>query len=229
MRRTGYAHEGPPPFFEALEARLLLSQAMVVAPDVRQYYPAGSATPADSVAPTDGLTPAQIRQAYGVNGIPWGSVTNGGAGQTIAIIEAYNDPNIVSDLQVFDSQFNLPACTLVRISQNGGTTLPGTDPDGPGGGWALETTLDVEWAHVIAPKATILLVEATTSADSDFYVAVSTASKHAGVSVVSMSWDDYEFATESSYDTKYFSTPGVAYTAASGDNGAYIDWGVMGM
>ena len=98
----------------------------------------------------------------------------------------------------------------------GGST---TDP-----GWALETSLDVEWAHALAPGANILLVEAASGSLSDLFSAVSTASQQPGVSVVSMSWGTNEFWGESSFDS-LFTTPaghtGVTYVAASGDSGAW--------
>ncbi|MEJ8867665.1 S8 family serine peptidase, partial [Pseudomonas jessenii] len=73
-------------------------------------------------------------------------------------------------------------------------------------GWALETSLDVEWAHALAPAAKILLVEANSSSLGDLFSAVSYASTQAGVSVVSMSWGTTEFWGQSSYDS-LFTTP----------------------
>ena len=92
------------------------------------------------------------------------------------------------------------------------------------GTWGIEIALDVEWAHVIAPKASILLVEANSAAYSDLFTAVDTARYTPGVSVVSMSWGASETPTESSYDG-HFTTPaghtGVTFVASSGDNGAW--------
>ncbi|MDB5320357.1 MAG: hypothetical protein JWN40_1988, partial [Phycisphaerales bacterium] len=108
------------------------------------------------------------------------------------------------------------------VSQTGGKVSSiATDA-----GWAGETALDVEWAHAIAPKAKILLVEATTASLSNLLTAVDYARRAAGVSVVSMSWGADEFSSQTSYD-KYFTTPkghqGVTFVAASGDNGSW--WG----
>ena len=136
--------------------------------------------------------------------------------QTIAIVTAYNDPKITSDLAAFDRQYGLSAPPSLTVKNLGGTT---TDA-----GWALETSLDVEWAHALAPAANILIVEAASSSLSSLFSAVSYASKQAGVSVVSMSWGTNEFWGESYYDS-LFTTPaghsGVTYVAASGDSGAW--------
>ena len=95
--------------------------------------------------------------------------------------------------------------------------LPSTNAD-----WALEISLDVEWAHAIAPKATIVLVEANSSSFSDLLTAVKYAASYTGVSVVSMSWGTDEFKGETSYDS-YFTTPSnhtnVTFIASSGDSG----------
>src|ERR1700760_1775468 len=173
--------------FEPLESRELLS---------------GSAV--------SGYTPAQIRHAYLFDQItlPGGATANG-QGQTIAIVDAFNDPNIAADLNVFDSQFGLQAANLQIVNQTGGSTLPATDT-----GWAGEISLDVEWAHAIAPGAKILLVEANSDSLSDLVAGVDYARHASGVSVVSMSWGGSEFfswyggesESEVNYDP-YFTTP----------------------
>ena len=146
-----------------------------------------------------------------------GSITGNGAGQTIAIVDAYNDPNIASDLATFDAKFGLPAANLKVVGETGSTKLPTTDA-----GWSLEISLDVEWAHAIAPGANIVLVEATSASFSDLLTAVSYAANYSGVSVVSMSWGSNEFNGETSYDS-YFTSPaghtGVTFVASSGDSG----------
>ena len=130
-----------------------------------------------------------MRHAYGADSVMFGSTTGDGSGQTIAIVDAYNQPNIVSDLAAFDSFYQLPAPpTFTVINGDGSSTLPGDDAPG---GWGVEISLDVEWAHVIAPKANILLVEADTTAN--LFTAVQTAAGYTGVSAVSMSWSGDEF------------------------------------
>jgi len=167
------------------------------------------------------FTPAQIRHAYGFDQITFSahgtSVAGDGRGQTIAIVDAYDDPTIQSDLSRFDQVFNLPNPVLVRTSPQG--TLPVADA-----GWAQEISLDVEWAHAIAPAAKILLVEATSASFNDLLAAVDYARNQPGVSAVSMSWGGAEFAQETSFDS-HFTTPakhtGVTFVASSGDSGAW--------
>ena len=203
-----------------MESRQLLSTTASSTPDLSQIVaqPNLQALPMLVSGPT-GYTPRQIQKAYGVNQITFsgGKVVGNGAGQTIAIVTAYNDPNIKSDLATFDSKFfPLSAPASLTVNNLGATT---TDS-----GWALETSLDVEWAHSVAPGAAIVLVEAHSSSLSDLLYAVSFASRQSGVSVVSMSWGTSEFWGESAYD-KYFMTPaghtGVTFVAASGDSGAW--------
>jgi subtilase family serine protease len=172
-------------------------------------------------------TPAQISHAYGLDQIKplAGNVPDNGAGQTIAIVDAYDDPTIRNDLQTFDSQFGLPNLTsssLTIVNQAGGKQLPPADAD-----WTIETALDVEWAHAMAPGASILLVEANTDYLSDLLTAVDYARRQPGVSVVSMSWGSSEFSQETQLDA-YFTTPaghqGVSFVAAAGDTGAPAGW-----
>ena len=167
--------------------------------------------------PGGAYTPSQINQAYGFSKITFGGA-NAGSGETIAIVDAYSDPSIQADLNAFDAQFSLANTTVTQVNETGGTSLPGTDSTG---GWELEESLDVEWAHAMAPGANILLVAASSANDSDLLSAVSYAASHANV--VSMSWGGGEFSGENSYDGN-FSHPGVAFVASSGDDGAPIEW-----
>ena len=176
-----------------------------------------------------GYSPGQIKSAYGFDQVSLsGGATPDGTGQTIAIVDAFDDPNIVSDLATFDSQFGLPAPPSFRVvNQTGGSSLP--QPDA---GWAGEISLDVEWSHAIAPGANILLVEATTNSNSDLVAATDYARHAAGVSVVSMSWggseffsfNGFEFDSQTAFDPT-FTTPsghqGVTFVVASGDSGAF--------
>lgn len=160
-----------------------------------------------------GFSPAQIRHAYGFD-----QIANQGAGQIIAVVDAYDDPNAESDLAVFDQQFGLPPCTTANGCFRkvfGGSKHPKANA-----GWALEISLDIEWAHAIAPKATILLVESTTNSLADLLAGVDTAVRN-GASVVSMSWTVGEFSSESRQDNHFVST-GVTFLAASGDNGTGV-------
>jgi hypothetical protein len=201
-----------------------LEQRQLLAVDSAVSSLAGTAAAVDlvvlpqaSTGPS-GYSPQQIEGAYGINGITFsgGTKTGDGAGQTIAIVDAYNDPNIASDLARFDSEFGLSAPPSFTVDNLGASTA--------NAGWALETALDVEWAHAIAPEANIVLVEAASSSLGSLFSAVNDARQLPGVSVVSMSWGTQEFWGESQYDS-LFTTPaghtGVAFVAASGDSGAW--------
>src|SRR5271157_475356 len=202
----------------ALESRQLLSTNATSTPNLSQITARQNlgVLPQVVSGPT-GYTPQQIQKAYGLDQITFsgGTVAGNGAGQTIAIVSAYNDPNISSDLAAFDTQYGLSAPPSFTVDNLATTTDPG---------WALETSLDVEWAHAVAPGAAIVLVEAPSTSLSDMFNAVSYASNQPGVSVVSMSWGTTEFWGESSYDS-IFTTPaghtGVTFVAASGDSGAW--------
>ena len=168
-----------------------------------------------TAAPT-GLSPAVIKAAYS---FPTGSTA--GAGETIAIVDAYNDPSIASDLNVFDSTFGLPVCTasngcFKKVNQTGGTSYPKKN-----GGWALEISLDVEWAHAVAPGAKILLVEASSNSFTNLMKAEDYAKSHA--QYVSNSWGGGEFSGESTYDS-HFVQSGVSFFASSGDTGGVVEY-----
>ncbi len=167
-----------------------------------------------------GYTPQQISAAYGINQITFGSTSGTGTGQTIAIIDPYDDPNIASDVAEFDQLFDLPSINLTVVNQQGASSpLPATDPTGDA---EYEEALDVEWTHAIAPGANIVLVECDTDADSDLFAGASTAAGLSGVSVVLMSMSGDEFSGETSYDS-IFTTPsghqGVTFVASAGQYG----------
>src|SRR5665213_1486617 len=190
---------------ESLEPRQLLSSTsgdLVALPAV----PLMPTVPAAQAAPSQGYTPGQIRQAYGFSA----------ASQPVAVVAAYDDPNIVSDLHVFDQAFGLPdPFGFNRLNQTGGAALPAANA-----GWARETSLDIEWAHAVAPGARLALVEARSNHLDDLLAAVDTARHLDNVSVVSMSWGVNEFPDESDFDS-YFTTPdghtGVTFVGSAGD------------
>ena len=216
--------------FESLETRNLLS-ADPLTVDVGDGADTALAAVMAHTQVTDlvtnytapvGYTPAQIAAAYGFNQIKFGSVVGNGAGQTIAIVDAYNDPDIAGDLQTFDKQFGLAAPKFTEVEQ----TLNGQGPM-TSAGWSMEISLDVEWAHAMAPAANIELIEANTPSLSNLLTCVQYAAAQPGVSVVSMSWGASEFSSEASYNS-YFTTPaghtGVSFVASSGDSGAGALW-----
>ena len=173
---------------------------------------------ANPTPPPGAFTPSQVAAAYRFSSIDFNGVRGDGTGQTIAIVDAYHNPNIQADLDVFNTRFGLPATSITQVNQTGGTAYPAADSTG---GWALETALDVEWAHAMAPGARILLVEANSPNDADLMAAVDYAAAHA--SVVSMSWGGGEWSGEGVYDSR-FARPGVVFVASSGDSGAPISW-----
>jgi subtilase family serine protease len=178
-------------------------------------------------------TPAQILAAYGTNQIAFngGTIKGDGAGQTIAIVDAYYDPSIQTDLATFSSKYGLTPLD----GKNGDGTFKQIDLSNKklspaGDDWTVETALDVEWAHAVAPKANIVLVEAAsdgqnalTGEPTDLLHAVQTAANTPGVSVVSMSWGIGEVPQETNWDS-FFTKPGVTFVAASGDSGAGTIW-----
>ena len=163
-------------------------------------------------------TPSQIRHAYGVDQL---SLT--GAGQTIAIIDAYDNPTIATDLNNFSARFGLQSATLQQVYYSGtSSTKTTTTAPAYNSGWALEIALDVEWAHAIAPGAKIRLVEAPSANTNDLFGAVDYAVSQ-GASQVSMSFGGGEFAGVSAFDS-HFSVPSVSFFASSGDNGAQVEF-----
>src|SRR5262249_8099180 len=113
----------------------------------------GGARPHSGSGSPSGLTPSVIRSAYGISGLRFRSGTAHGSGQTIAIVDAYDQPNLAADLKAFDSYYGLSdPPSLTKINETGGSSLPSAAAKG---GWGLETSLDVEWAHVVAPNASI--------------------------------------------------------------------------
>ena len=195
--------------FLALLASPLVASITLIDPLAQVAYPHVHVERAAKNSP-QGYTPAQIRKAYGFD-----HVSSSGAGQTIAIVDAFGSPTIQTDLDTFCSSFSLPK-TTIQIAYPNGT--PATSD----GGWALETALDVEWAHAVAPSATILLVIAKDASLSNLLNAVDYAVGQ-GAKQISMSWGSGEFSSQSLYDS-HFCKAGVTFSASSGDNGAGVSW-----
>jgi hypothetical protein len=222
---------------EALEVRQLLSAAsnlnLVAHPVDEPANP--TSTLAGATASPTGFSVAQIDGAYGIGGISFKGVTGTGAGQTIAIIAAYDNPDLVdstssdfdsSDLHQFDLTMNLPdPPSFKKVDENGSATNfpPSTDP-----GWANEEDLDVEWTHAIAPDANILLVECYTANLSDLInSAVQYVVTVPDVTVVTMSFALNEFPGETA-DDSFLETPtghkGITFLAASGDDADIVQY-----
>ena len=146
-------------------------------------------------ATPSGFGPADLRSAYKLP-------ANGGAGQTVAIVDAYNDPNAAADMAVYRSQFGLPACTVAsgcfkQVSQTGSTTsLPANNS-----GWAGEISLDLDMVSAIAPNAHIILVEAKTPTTANLGTSVNEAVK-LGAKFVSNSYGGSESSADLTQDTE---------------------------
>jgi hypothetical protein len=165
-----------------------------------------------------GLVPAQIEQAYGYNTIDFaGGIQGTGAGQTIAIVDAYRDPNITGDLASFDQTFGITPNPVLTITPVGSVPQAPTSTSA-GVLWAEETALDVEWAHALAPDASILLVE-TPDTDAGLISGVNYARSQPGVSVISMSWTETSVINNAVF-TSPSSAQGITFVAGTGDDGA---------
>ena len=180
---------------------------------VRQANEAArGATPKVTKAP-GGLTPQNLHAAYA---LPLEAA--GSAGQTIGIVDAYNDPTAEADLAVYDKQFGLPACTAAngcfrKLNQSGRSgPLPARN-----GEWATEISLDVQMAHAVCPYCRLLLVEASSESYSDLGTAVN-AAVAAGATEVSNSYGGSEAPGYESFNSPY-DHPGVVVAVASGDCG----------
>jgi hypothetical protein len=163
------------------------------------------------------LTPQALHEAYGLP-----SDSNAATTQTIALIEAYDDPTAEADLAVYDKQFGLPACTSAngcfrKLDEQGESSpLPAVV-----GEWSGETSIDVQMAHAICENCHVLLVEASSEEFSDLGAAVNTAVE-AGATEINNSYAGPEEPAYAAYNTSDYDHPGVVITAAAGDCG-YLD------
>jgi subtilase family serine protease len=161
-----------------------------------------------------GFFPADLQSAYKLPS------STAGAGQTVAIVDAYDDPSAEADLGVYRAQFGLPACTTAngcfrKVSQTGTTTYPRKD-----GGWAEEISLDVDMVSAICPKCHILLVEATSPTTANLGKAVNEAAAlHA--TEISNSYGGGDTADTSA---PYYNHPGIMITASSGDDAFGVEF-----
>jgi subtilase family serine protease len=175
-----------------------------------RYQTTGSST-------SSGFTPAQLRSAYHLT-------TTGSSSETVAIVDAYNDPNAAADLAAYRSAYGLPACTAAsgcfkQESQTGSTSsLPSTDY-----GWAEEESLDLDMVSAICSGCRILLVEAASATEADLDTAENTAAATSGVVAISNSWGGSESSAETTDDAA-FNHHGIAITASSGDGGYGVIW-----
>jgi subtilase family serine protease len=166
-----------------------------------------------------GYGPADLQSAYKLAT----AAAADGRGQTVAIVDAYDDPNAESDLAVYRAQYKLPACTtangcFAKVNESGRRgDYPLADP-----GWAVEISLVLDMVSAICPHCHILLVEATSSYITDLGSSVDEAVA-LGAKFASNSYGMPEQSVETAFDG-YYKHPGVAITAASGDYGYGTLW-----
>lgn len=170
-----------------------------------------------AAAAPSGYGPASLQAAYNLPS------ATGGSGQTVAIVDAYDDPNAESDLATYRAQYGLSACTTAngcfrKVDQSGGTKYPRGNS-----GWAEEISLDLDMVSAACPNCKILLVEASSSSMTNLGTAVNTA-VNLGAKFVSNSYGGSESSSDATYDSTYFNHPGVAITVSSGDNGYGVEY-----
>jgi|SRR5829696_10131243 len=185
-----------------------------------------AAHPKATVSYTSGYTPSELQSAYSLGTL---ETQAGGSGKTIAIVDAYDNPNALQDLKVYRQQFGLAGgATVTKMNQGGQIvetldTATGNITNGPGAApspntsWGQEIALDLDMASAICPKCHILLVEANSSSLADLGAAVNKAANQ-GVNSISNSYGAKEFFFEGSYES-YYNHPGIAITVSSGDSG----------
>ena len=186
--------------------------------------------PSDGSAGPRCYSPQQIQEAYGYSGLLASGVD--GTGVTIVIVDAYANPYVAADLQIQDAKFGLPDPGFEAVAPQG---VPAFDPtDAKMDGWAEESTLDVLWAHAMAPAAKIVLVEAASNQDADILAATKWAVDNDVGSVVSQSYGESEFCPGSTFLAQEHAVfqeavdKGITLFASSGDSGA-VQWDCNGV
>jgi hypothetical protein len=187
-------------------------------------------TPADhqitadqSGPPSTALTPADIQSAYKLPS------ATAGSGQTVAVVDAGDDPTAESDLAVFRSQYGLPPCTTAngcfkKVNQEGqARPLPPELCGGSSGCWPVEESLDLDAISSACPNCNILLVEADDNANANLEAAVNEAVTQ-GAKFVSNSYGGPETPSETTTDDPAYNHPGVAVTASAGDDGYGVNY-----
>jgi subtilase family serine protease len=175
--------------------------------------PAGK--PKQTSEPT-GYTPAQLRGAYGLDA----AASSKGSGMTVAIVDAYDDPNALADVNVYRGQWGIAPFgsdegpTFTKVGQDGNSSLPA-----PNASWAQEISLDLDMVSAICPNCNVVLVEANSASYSDLAAAVNTAVV-LGADAISNSYGGPELDPSTASDiAAAYDHPGVAITASSGDSG----------
>jgi hypothetical protein len=188
-------------------------QTVIVPAGARLDSMAATVAPADNGIDGTGLAPADLQAAYKLPS------STAGSGQTVALVDAYNDPTAESDLAAYRSAYGLPSCTTAggcfdKVNQTGGKSYP-PQPTAEQGGWPIEESLDLDMVSAICPNCHIMLVEANSASIEDLGAAVNEAVK-LGATEVSNSYGSFEYEGETASDKDY-THPGVPITVASGD------------
>ncbi|MGD0703122.1 MAG: putative Ig domain-containing protein [Trebonia sp.] len=204
-------------FSHACRAVIVVGEQSCLALRRHGIRPMAANSSPDAIPAGYGYGPSQLQSAYDLTS----ASASDGAGRTIALVDAYDDPTAASDLAAYRSAAGLPAVpSFEKVNQNGATSpLPAEAPASDD--WTLEESLDLDMASAICPECNIVLVEATNDSGTGLYVAENTAASLAGY--VSNSWGGTESSTDTTYDSEYFSHPGDVITASAGDS----DYGVI--
>jgi subtilase family serine protease len=181
-------------------------------------HPSALTVSPDAIPAGNGYGPSQLQAAYNLTA----ASAADGAGTTVAVVDAFNDPTAAADLATYRSAAGLPALTSGQFTvynQNGQTSpLPATAPATDD--WTLEESLDVDMVSAICPLCKIDLVEASSDSGNGLFVAEQSAATTLGAKYISNSWGGSESSSDPSMDSSDFGVSGVVYTASAGD-GAY--------
>jgi len=165
-----------------------------------------------------GYGPANLQSAYKLPS------STAGAGETVAVVDAMDDPNAASDLATYRSDWGLPACgtgCFSKVNQNGAASpLPAASGTS---GWATEESLDVDMVSAICPLCHIILVEANSPTTNNLGAGVN-AAVSLGADFVSNSYGGSESSSDSTFDTEFYKHAGVAVTASAGDSGFGVEY-----
>jgi hypothetical protein len=190
---------------------------VIINTDVTQR-PSMAITPAATAPTSDGFGPSSLQSAYKLPS------STAGTGETVAVVDAMDDPNAASDLATYRADFGLPACgtgCFTKVGQTGSTTsLPAASGSS---GWATEESLDVDMVSAICPNCHIILVEANSASDANLGAAENTAVS-LGAKFVSNSFGGPESSSDTTFDSEFYNHPGVAITASAGDGGFGVEY-----
>jgi subtilase family serine protease len=173
--------------------------------------------PVAAAAPAGGYGPADLQSAYA---LPSGTA---GAGQTVAIVDAFDDKTAEADMGTYRSTYGLPACTTAngcfkKVNQSG---VQGSYPSN-NQSWAVEVSLDLDMVSATCPQCHILLVEASSNSNANLYAAVDTAAR-LGATEISNSYGGSETSSDPSSNA-HFNHPGIPITVSSGDSGFGVEY-----